>query len=147
MGGFVTSGRPFFRWRGFFCYGSFMSTTEYILVGNSFPLTLIRRAVQMVPVALSDFHRAIAGRSVLTFWGHENTLAQAEAFCGTSLKPQCKRPVLQLQEEGFPVLNGVTFNEAWVVSPEYAKSFRPFPGAETPAEEIVGWTILKLTWE
>ena len=117
-----------------------------ILVGNSFPLSLVRRAVLLRPVELSEFQRACVGRRVVSFWGHANTLSLASRFAGCDLSPLCARPVIRCSEAGYPCLDGEEFRECWVLSPDYIMDFRPAVGEELPADKIAGWQILHLTW-
>ncbi|QBG48942.1 hypothetical protein EGM51_16600 [Verrucomicrobia bacterium S94] len=124
-----------------------MHSTSHILIGNAFPLTLVKRAVRIVPVSQEVLREAARGKTVVSFWGHANTLAAAEAFCGLPLLPASPRPALELSVDGLPRLNGQTFSECWIVSPEYTAGYRPEPGAEVPADNIIGWKILKITWE
>ncbi|WP_372846821.1 hypothetical protein [Pontiella sp.] len=124
-----------------------MKNKASILIGNSFPLSLIRRPVRIDPQTVEALHRAAAGCHVRSFWGHGNTRALAEAFIDLSLKTQTERPALGLQTDGRPTLDGQTFGECWVLSPNYAEHFRPAVGAEIAPASIRGWQILKLTWE
>ena len=124
-----------------------MINSDFILIGNSFPMVLIRRAVRIMPVALSDLKRAGNAKRVISFWGHTNTLAAAEAFCGLNLTPDVARPVLILQQNGLPVLGNQVFCECWVLSPDYRENIRPAVGEEVSADQIKEWQILKITWE
>ncbi len=124
-----------------------MQNNASILIGNSFPLSLIRRPVRIEPQTLSALQSATTGKEIVSFWGHTNTLKRVEQFTELDLSPAEARPVLQLQKSGLPSLVGQTFCECWIVSPDYISSFRPAVGAEIPPEKIAGWQILKLTWE
>lgn len=106
----------------------------------------MRRPVQIHPVRLDELQTAATGRCVVSFWGHRNTLKQGEEFCGLALGPLTERPVIRLQENHLPQLNGQTFSECWILSPDYVDSFRPAVN-EVAAEQIVGWQILKISWE
>lgn len=119
------------------------SSPSKVLVGNSFPLSLIRQNVEMRPMALSDFPRDAEIRS---FWGHTNTLQHANAFLGVDLTPKTERPALALSENDLPQLNGEEFQECWVISPNYVENFRAKIGEEIPAEKIKDWSLLKITW-
>lgn len=114
-----------------------------ILVGNSFPIPLIRRQVDVRPMSLDVFPKE-AG--ICSFWGHSNTLASASEFLGIDLTPTTDRPVLSLSENQLPVFNGEEFSECWILSPNYAEVFRTPIGTETPAEKIKDWTLLKISW-
>ena len=124
-----------------------MQNNASILIGNTFPLTLIRRAVHIGPQTLDALLEATKGKTVVSFWGHANTLKRVEQFTGLSLAPSRERPIIQLQESRLPSMNGQTFCECWVLSPDYISSFRPAMGEEVPPEKISGWQILQLTWE
>jgi len=124
-----------------------MQNKPSILIGNSFPLSLIRRPVQIEPQTFEALQEAKQNAEIFSFWGHANTLDVAEQFTGISLQPKTKRPALQLQESRLPQLYGQTFCECWVLSPDYIDNFRPAIGEEVPPEKIKDWQILKLTWE
>lgn len=118
-----------------------------LLVGNTFPLSLIRRKVVIEP---SDF-RTLAGllrqADIFSFWGHRNTLAHANRLAGADLSPRTERPTLTLDADLLPVLDGQVFRECWVVSPDYVPGYRPGPGELVPLEKITGWQVLRLVWE
>ncbi|MGI6355059.1 MAG: hypothetical protein GX937_01600 [Lentisphaerae bacterium] len=122
------------------------SAANVLLVGNSFPLSLVRRAVLIRPSNRKEFHVACVGREIASFWGHANTLAAASAFAGVDLTPRCERPALVLSAEGYPCFDGEEFQECWVLSPDYKVNFRPAVGVEVPADKICGWQILHLSW-
>ncbi len=121
-------------------------TTDYILIGNSFPLSLIRTKVVIEPQPLTALQAAMTGKHICSFWGHPNTLAAANQIVGTDLTPTTERPVLQVMSEGYPQLDGQAFNECWVLSPQYVSSYRPEIGEEIDSNSIIDWCILKLTW-
>lgn len=124
-----------------------MKSNSSILIGNAFPLSLVRRPVRIVPATPEELHAAAQGKTIASFWGHANTLKQAERFSGLPLAPTVERPTVQLQESGLPSLVGQTFCECWIISPDYIDGFRPAVGEEVPPDRIVGWQILKITWE
>lgn len=118
-----------------------------ILLGNSFPMSLIRRCVTIQPASLEELRARIrSGEPVHSFWGHANTLTHAEAITGCPLKPESDRPALTLSPEAFPVYAGHTFQECWVISPEYESGFRPRIGEEIDASRIEGWQVLRIHW-
>ncbi len=121
--------------------------SDTILIGNSFPLPLIRRPVLITPIDKECFEELIAGRRVVSFWGHANTLAVAQAWCGLDLAPATARPPLRLSAEGYPELYGVAYRECLVLSPNYRPDFRPLPGQEVTPEDFLGWQMLYLKWE
>ena len=119
-----------------------------ILIGNSFPLSLIRRKVTIEPTPLERLREAIgASDDILSFWGHANTLPAAEEAVGHSLAPATDRPVLILSSDYFPVFENKTFTECWILSPDYTESFRPKVGEEVPTEKIQSWQVLRMEWE
>ena len=121
---------------------------DKVLIGNSFPLVLIRRRVTIAPVPGKEIRqRLLSAGKVVSFWGHLNTLPAAEAFLGVPLAPERERPALTLDEEKFPVLDGARFTECHVLSPDYRTGFRPAIGQEVSADEISGWQCLKIRWE
>ncbi len=124
-----------------------MNNKSSILIGNAYPLSLVRRPVRIVPATREELHAAANGKTIASFWGHANTLVEAECFCGLPLAPGNDRPAIRLQESGLPSLGGQTFCECWILSPDYIRNLRPAVGEEVPAEHIGGWTVLKITWE
>jgi len=92
-----------------------------------------------------------AEAEVLSFWGHANTLAAAEAILGFDRTPGEQRPALRLNEAQLPVLRKgdteVAFSEVWVLSPTYAPGYRPEIGAEVPIDKIIAWQVLRITFE
>lgn len=121
-------------------------SSDCILVGNSFPLTLMRRKVTVEPLPLAALRAAAAGKGVASFWGHVDTVKTASAATGIDLAPAVDRPALELSPEALPMFGGQIFRECWVVSPDYRRSFRPAENRPVDAEEIVGWQCLKITW-
>lgn len=120
---------------------------QRLLVGNSFPFSLVRcerLVVESKPlVALKE---ALVGAEVASFWGHENTRAAAEGVLGVSLRPRTERPAVILSSDGLPMLDDETFDTCWLLSPDYPDGFRPPIGVEVTPEQIAGWHVLKLTW-
>lgn len=118
-----------------------------VLIGNSFPLALMRRArVEIICRPLAELLAALKGAEVVSFWGHENTRAAAEAVLGVSLRTESERPALTLSDDGYPSLDGYVFKSCWVLSPNYPKGFRPSIGAEVDEASITGWQPLKVSW-
>ncbi len=122
-------------------------TKSRLLIGNSFPFSLVRCArlvVEQRPVA--ELRVALAGAEVASFWGHENTRTAAEGVLGVSLRPRMERPAVTLSSGGLPMLDDETFDTCWLLSPDYPDGFRPPIGVEVTPEQIAGWHVLKLTW-
>jgi len=123
-------------------------TKKKVLVGNSFPFSLVRRRRLVVEeVPMEALKAALSGAAVVSFWGHANTREAAEAVLGAPLAPHSDRPALTLSPEGLPTLDGDTFDTCWLLSPDYPEGFRPPIGAEVTPEQIEGWHVLKLTWQ
>jgi hypothetical protein len=119
---------------------------NHILIGNTFPLVLARRPLTITPLAdVVAVRRDLQTAVLHSFWGHPNTAAAASAFLDVSVASQ-GRPVLSLTHDGYPVLDGITFRQCYVVSPDYAENFRPAIGVEVLAEQITNWQILLLEW-
>jgi hypothetical protein len=121
---------------------------EHILIGNSFPMSLVRRAISVETVPLAALRAALhSGAVVHSYWGHENTRHAAELVLDADLCPHTERPVVSLDAAGLPNLDGCSFRACYVLSPDYATSFRPAIGQEVAAEKICGWKVLKLEWK
>ena len=120
--------------------------TEYILIGNSFPVSLIRTKVVFEPQPLDALRAAMVGKQICSYWGHPNTLTAANRVVDADLTPATERPALQITPHGTPHLDGHVFDECWVLSPDYASHVRPQVGEELDASKISGWRVLKLTW-
>jgi hypothetical protein len=118
-----------------------------LLVGNSFPLSLIRRRVVIEPTTVDALRAALAGKTLHSFWGHANTLAAASRHLGVDLTPTGSRRALVCDPaSALPSLDQLVFSECWIVSPEYAAGFRPALGAEVPPATITGWQVLRMQW-
>ena len=119
-----------------------------ILIGNSFPFSLVRCPKLLVEnCRIGDLARKVKNAEVVSFWGHENTRAIAEQLLGASLLPRMERPALSVSEKGLPMLYGDVFSECWLLSPDYQAGFRPAIGVEVLPSQIVGWQVLKLSWK
>lgn len=120
-----------------------------LLLGNSFPLSLVRRRVVITPRSLDELRvcaegSCAEGSEVFSFWGHENTLVVARDWLGWDVTPRSLRPAITLDAERFPSLDGHSFSEVWIVSPDYHPGFRPEIGVEVSAVQIHGWQILHM---
>jgi len=118
-----------------------------LLIGSTYPLTLIRRKVSIAPQPIEALQEEIRSRPINSFWGHNNTLAAAEQLLGAGVKPNSERPAISLDADYYPCLDGECFRECWVMSPDYVQGFRPNIGEEVTTDKIIGWQILKITWE
>lgn len=117
-----------------------------ILISNSFPLSLIRRAVKIEPCGLDELTALLSDAKIVSFWGHSNTLAAVNALLGYDLTPKEQRPVLRLSENNLPRYADNDFTECWVLSPDYCEDFRPAIGEDVPPEKIKSWQCLKITF-
>lgn len=119
----------------------------HLLIGNSFPLSLIRRPVRIAPQSVGLLREAVDGAELHSFWGHANTAHMAEELLGCKLFRVSERPALTLSESRKPILDGLAFDECWVLSPDYLPGYRPKVGEEVSTDRIQGWQVLRLTWE
>ena len=117
-----------------------------VLIGNTFPLSLIRRRVEIAPVALAELVALLQNRPVASFWGHTSTIHAANAILGIDVTPATARPPIQLSPDGLPSLDGIVFTECFALSPDYVPGFRPAIGEEVPAGKITGWQVLRILW-
>ena len=114
------------------------------LIGNSFPLSLIRRPVKIAPCSIAELQKKLAEAKIVSFWGHSNTLAAANDLLGYDLTPKSDRPAVHLSAAFLPELEGTEFKECWILSPNYSSDFRPAIGEEVPPEKIASWQCLKI---
>jgi len=120
---------------------------KHVLVGNAFPLSLVTRRVVIEPASVQDLQVAATDSRLHSFWGHANTLAAAQEAMGIAFTPETERPVLVLDEEGYPSLDGMSFEECWIVTPVYVDTFRPKVGEEVPLALIRDWRVLRMRWQ
>jgi len=121
--------------------------SDTILIGNSFPMTLIRHhEVKVVEVPVAELVDALPAKRVVSFWGHENTRTAAESLLRVDLRPETPRPAITLDPVGYPSLQGGSFASCYVLSPDYRQGYRPAIGEEVGPEDIRGWHALKLEW-
>lgn len=120
---------------------------QSILIGNSFPLSLIRRKVVIEVSSREAVLEVLQEKAVASFWGHANTLAAANDWLGMDLTPKTERPALHLSENKLPQLDGVEYQACFILSPDYRPGFRPAIGAEVDAADILGWQVLRIIWE
>ncbi len=118
-----------------------------ILLGNSFPLSLIRRPVAIEPFPAETLQERLQEAVLHSFWGHGNTLKAASQWLGEDLTPKTERPVILLSSEGLPQLDELVFRECFILSPDYRSGFRPAIGVEVAPEDILAWTVLKIEWK
>ena len=123
-----------------------MSAPRPILISNSFPFSLIRRPVNVRPRGLDELGAALRSRPFASAWGHANTVALAGELIGIDLTPASERPALTLSDDLLPVLDGRSFDECWLLSPDYTPGFRPQVNQELSPDHIRGWQVLRLHW-
>ncbi|MFN0077912.1 MAG: hypothetical protein ACKVY0_15760 [Prosthecobacter sp.] len=113
-----------------------------ILISNSFPFSLVRRSMQVEPRSVGELLTVMHQRPWVSAWGHENTVALASTLACADLRPATPRPALTLDADLLPSLDGQSFEEVWLLSPDYAPGFRPQIGQEVPPQAITGWQVL-----
>jgi hypothetical protein len=118
-----------------------------VLLGNSFPLSLVRRRVVLEPAQPGALREALHARGWKSFWGHANTLAAAGDWLGVDVTPESERPALTLDASGLPMLGGRSYGEVWLLSPEYPEGFRPRVGEEVSPAQISDWRVLRMEFE
>ena len=121
---------------------------EKILIGNSFPFSLVRcKKLTVERRSMCDLQEALLDREVVSFWGHDNTRKIAEKMLGVALMPKQNRAALSLSKNARPMLDGNEFDSCWLLSPDYPEGFRPAIGIEIGLDMIRGWHVLKLIWK
>lgn len=118
-----------------------------ILIGSTFPLSLVRRRVVIEPLEQERVRLELQCRPFASFWGHVNTLAAANSMLGADVTPRTERPAVALDPNQFPALDGVSYRECFILSPDYAPGFRPKVGEELGPDKIAGWQALRMRWE
>ena len=117
-----------------------------LLVGNTFPMTLIRRHVEITPIDLAEA-KLMVEKGIKSFWGHKNTIAVAEQQLGVNVAPESERPALSLSNEGFPMLDGEVFSQVLILNPLYVSGFRPQIGETVPPDKFIGWHALLIKFD
>lgn len=124
-----------------------MHDTPAILLGNTFPFALLRRDANVRTLTIDELRAVLDGSDVVSFWGHENTRAAAEAVLGgVSLTPATERPALTLSPDGLPSLDGRVFRTCYVLAPDYRPGYRPAISEEPQPSDILGWHALRIDW-
>ncbi len=117
------------------------------IFGSTFPLSLIRRRVQIEPRPIDRLRLRLHESQWESFWGHANTIAAANRLLGIDITPKTERPALSLSKNGLPMLNNRRCQECWILSPDYIAGFRPAIGEEVSSDKILGWQVLRLLWQ
>ncbi len=118
-----------------------------ILVGNSFPFSLIRAVVTVTPVEIEHFRNIVAKAEIHSYWGHNSTIVAANQLLQIDVTPESERPALHLSQFNRPILNGYEFIECWILSPNFIENFRPRIGEEVLPEKIKSWHVLNIRWK
>jgi hypothetical protein len=115
-----------------------------ILIGNSFPLTLVKNKVLISSIDVDEIKALISeGAEICSFWGHSNTVSIAETMLGCNIK--CDRVALDVNKNG-GILHpqGGEFRVLYTLTPNYKEAFRPQIGVEVTPDQILGWQALKI---
>ena len=120
-----------------------------ILIGNSFPTTLIRWECIITPISIKWLrgrvkHALDRGQKIRSFWGHTNTVTVASDILGVDLTPETERPVLSLTPGNLIQFEGEEYHIVYILSPTYRTNFRPAIGVEVGPEDIEDWTALRV---
>ena len=81
-----------------------------------------------------------------SFWGHQNSIKNANEILGFDVTPKEQRVPLKLNSEKLPTLYNVSFTECWILSPDLEIGFRPVIGKEITPAEVKNWQVLKVSW-
>ena len=121
---------------------------EKILLGSSWPMTLVRRCVRIDVISIGILRQYLkeADGKFHSFWGHQNTIAAANRLLGVDVTPKTERPAVELTYEGLPTFEGEVFWRVYILNPDYRPGFRPQIGQEVGEEDITGWTCLRVTY-
>lgn len=124
-----------------------------MLIGNTYPASLIRRDTLFRPISLNDAQQFVRiaqeiGEGPISYWGHSNTVALASGMLGVDLTPREERPTITLDNEAFPTLYGKAHQMVLVVSadirPDHIKPRSD--KSEYKPEDIAGWRYLLVTF-
>jgi len=118
-----------------------------ILIGNTFPLPLVRRAVRIAPYSLNDLKMELKDADVFSFWGHVDTKVIVEGMLNIKLDDKSIRKPLCLSKNNLPMLDGVEFDKCFVISPNYRNGFRPALNKTVSVDDILSWDGLCISWE
>lgn len=99
-----------------------------------------------LPITLVEAQHLLRTREIHSFWGHNNSLVAASQFTGYDLTPRKNRPAIVLDNEGFPILGGISSREILIFPPEYPEDFRAAIGQEIAVSQILGFRPVLLTF-
>lgn len=121
--------------------------TEKILVGNTFPLAMVKREVRIYPISLESLRKRVLGAAeICSYWGHANTEHVAQEILGVKFPAEDFRKPLSLSPRGYPMWGNAEFKKCHVLSPDYRNGFRPSINKEVTPDEILSWKALVLEW-
>ena len=120
---------------------------QKFIITNVYPFSLVRRKMTAVPVELKDVITLLKTGFFISAWGHRNTLEAVNKMLGVDITPVSERPVIILNDQKFPMLNGEQFTKVLLVSPNYKKGFRPKLGEEVQEKAILSWQALLLNFD
>jgi len=120
---------------------------QKFIITNVYPFSLVRRKMTAVPVELKDVITLLKTGFFISAWGHRNTLEAVNKMLGVDITPVSERPVIILNDQKFPMLNGEQFTKVLLVSPNYKKGFRPKIGEEVQEKAILSWQALLLNFD
>ncbi len=120
---------------------------QKFIITNAYPFSLVRRKMAAVPVDLKDVIYSLKSGAFVSAWGHRNTLEAVNKMLGVDITPASERPVIILDEQNFPMLDGEQFTKVLLVSPNLKKGFRPKIGEEVQEEAILSWQALLLNFD
>lgn len=121
--------------------------SKKIIIGNTFPLSMIKREVRIYPISIESLREIIQNSDeVYSYWGHANTIRIAEKFLNVMFQRKDFRKHLSLSLCNKPLWNDIEFKKCFVLSPNYKNGFRPSINKEVTIDEIVSWQALVVEW-
>lgn len=121
--------------------------SDKILIGNTFPIAMIRRKVSIYPISIEGLRGIVLNTGkICSYWGHVNTIQAAQEILGIKFPTEDFRKPLKLSSEGYPMWGDEEFKKCYALSPNYRNGFRPSINMEVSLAEIVSWNALVLEW-
>ena len=121
---------------------------SHLLIGNSFPLALIKIPVRIFPLSLQLVRQMLRNaKSVTSYWGHDNTLRSISELLEEDLTPHTPRPSLLIDPFGCPVMGGKAFSHCIVASPVFPTGIRPNSNDQSKIlKDLTGWNFRLIDW-
>ena len=113
-----------------------------ILICNALPFSLVTRKAEISPVSIEKTVELMKRYGFESAWGHQNTLYRVNTLLHMDITPAVRRPLVCLDEDGLPLLNGISFHRIIVISPVYARHCRPKIGEEVRESDIKDWHLV-----